>query len=99
MIAYLFKLGDASRVLKEVGEIGMLTGWLAMLIFGALAITSNDASVRAMGKRWKSLHRFVYAAAILTLLHWILTAFDPTEGYIHAVVLLGIQVLRFLPKR
>ena len=99
MIAYLFKLGDASRVLKEAGEIGMLTGWLAMLIFVALAITSNDVSVRAMGKRWKSLHRFVYAAAILTLLHWILTAFDPTEGYIHAVVLLGIQALRFLPKR
>ena len=99
MIAYLFKLSDGSRVLKEAGEIGMLTGWLAMLIFVALAITSNDASIRALGKRWKSLHRFVYAAAILTLLHWILTSFDPTEGYIHAAVLLGIQSLRFLPKR
>ena len=99
MITYLFKLSNASRVLKEAGEIGMLTGWLAMLIFFALTITSNDASVRALGKRWKSLHRFVYAAAILTLLHWILTAFDPAEGYVHAAVLLGVQALRFLPKR
>lgn len=75
----------------------MLTGWIAMFIFVALAVTSNNASVRALGKRWKSLHKLVYVAAILTFLHWILTAFDPLTGYIHAAILLGIQALRLVP--
>jgi len=97
-IAYLVKLSDFARILSESIEPGMFTGWLAMLIFVALAVTSNHASIRALGKRWKLLHRFVYAAAILTFLHWVLTAFDPFEGYVHAAVLLGIQALRFVPR-
>ena len=98
MVAYLFKLSDVTRILSESIEVGMLTGWLAMLIFIVLAVTSNDASVRALGKRWKWLHRWVYVAAVLILLHWILTAFDPMAGYVHAAVLLGIQALRFIPR-
>ncbi len=99
LIAYIVKQGDAARILSESIEPGLLTGWIAMLIFIALAITSNNASVRSLGKRWKPLHRLVYIAAILTFLHWALTAFDPVEGYVHAAVLLGIQVLRFVPRR
>jgi sulfoxide reductase heme-binding subunit YedZ len=99
MIAYLVKLSDASRIVSEAAELGMLTGWLAMLIFVALAVTSNDASMRPLGKGCKTHHRFIYAVAILTFLHWILTAVDPMEGYIHTIILLGFQALRFLPKR
>ena len=99
MIAYLVKLSDASRIVSEAAELGMLTGWLAMLIFVALAVTSNDASMRPLGKGWKTHHRFIYAVAIPTFLHWILTAFEPMEGYIHAIILLGFQPLRFLPER
>lgn len=98
MIAYIVRLKDVQRILGESIEPGMLTGWLAMLIFVALAVTSNNASVRALGKRWKWLHRWVYLAAILTFLHWVLTAFDPLSGYVHAAILLGIQALRFIPK-
>jgi sulfoxide reductase heme-binding subunit YedZ len=96
LVAYLVKLADMVRILSEGIEPGMLTGWVAMLIFLALAITSNNISVRKLGKRWKSLHRLVYAAAILTFLHWILLAFDPLQGYIHAGILLVVQALRFV---
>ncbi len=100
LVAYLVKLGDMARILSEGIEPGMLTGWVAMLIFTALAVTSNNTSVRKLGKRWKLLHRLVYAAAVLTFLHWILLAFDPVQGYIHAGILVVIQALRFvkLPK-
>lgn len=98
LIAYVVKLRDATRIFWESIEPGMLTGWLAMLIFVALAITSNNASVRKLGKRWKLLHRFVYVASILTFLHWVLTAFNPLEGYVHAAILIGIQALRFMPR-
>ena len=99
LVAYVVKLSDMPRILSEGIEPGMLTGWIAMLIFTALAITSNNASVRKLGRRWKVLHRFVYAAAVLTFLHWILLAFDPLQGYIHAGVLIAIQLLRFIRPR
>jgi sulfoxide reductase heme-binding subunit YedZ len=99
LVAYLVKLQDMARILSEGIEPGMLTGWIAMLIFTALAVTSNNTSVRKLVKRWKVLHRFVYAAAVLTFLHWILLAFDPLQGYIHAGVLIVIQLLRFARPR
>lgn len=98
VVAYLVKLADLARIVSEGVELGMLTGWIAMLVFTALAVTSNNASVRKLGKRWKVLHRLVYAAAVLTFLHWILLAFDPLQGYIHAGVLLAIQALRFVKR-
>jgi sulfoxide reductase heme-binding subunit YedZ len=39
-----------------------------------------------MGRKWRRLHQTVYVAAILTYLHWVLTAFDPTMGYVHGAV-------------
>jgi sulfoxide reductase heme-binding subunit YedZ len=90
-VAYLVQKSDLPLIASEALEAGMLTGWIAFLVFIALAVTSNDASVRAMGRKWRSLHKTVYVAAILTYLHWVLTAFDPTVGYVHgalAVILL-----------
>jgi sulfoxide reductase heme-binding subunit YedZ len=94
---YVLRLGDLPRVLAEALEAGMLTGWLAFAIFVPLALTSNDASVRKLGRSWKRLHRAVYAAAVLAFAHWILTAFDPTTAYAHLAVLAVLQVVRFVP--
>ena len=75
----------------------MLTGWLAFAIFLPLALTSNDASVRMLGRSWKRLHRAVYAAAVLSFAHWILEAFDPAVAYAHLAVLAAIQSARLAP--
>ena len=99
MVAYLVRLSDdVARIVAEGLEPGMLTGWIAMLIFLALAVTSNNTSVRGLGRRWKSLHRLVYVAAILTFLHWILTAFDPLAAYVHAGLLLAIESVRLIKR-
>ena len=98
LAAYLARLWGTGRIPDEAIEPGMLAGWIAMLIFTALAITSNATSVRKLGKRWKQLHRFVYAGAVLTFLHWVLLAFDPLQGYLHAGVLLVVLSLGFLKK-
>jgi sulfoxide reductase heme-binding subunit YedZ len=46
------------------------TGLAAALIFVALLVTSNDASLRTLGaERWRSLHALATWALILTLLH------------------------------
>jgi sulfoxide reductase heme-binding subunit YedZ len=96
---YVLRLGDLPRILAEALEAGLLTGWLAFAIFVPLALTSNDASVRKLGRAWKRLHRAVYAAAVLSFAHWILVAFDPTAAYVHLAVLAAIETMRFVPRR
>lgn len=50
----------------------IIFGSLAGTILLLLSITSLNFFLRKMGKRWKQLHRLVYAAGILAGLHFIL---------------------------
>ena len=45
-------------------------GASAFLILLALALTSNGRAMKLLGKRWKWLHRFIYLAAPLVILHY-----------------------------
>ena len=91
-LAYLLRQTELVVVLQEALTPGMLTGWISLLLLLVLAATSNDYSVRALGERWKMLHRSIYIAAFLLFAHWIMTAFNPVPGYIH----LGIACLLLL---
>ena len=93
-IAYLVRKADLSRILSEATDPGMLIGWVALLGMLLLAATSNDRSVRRLGGRWKALHRLIYAVALLSVGHWILTAFDPAIGYVHLALLLLLLLVR-----
>jgi methionine sulfoxide reductase heme-binding subunit len=81
-------------VVREATEIAMAPGWLALLVMLALAVTSNDASVRRLRRGWKWLHRSVYVAAALTFTHWLLAAFDPVSGIMHLGVLAFLEGTR-----
>ena len=49
----------------------ILVGTLAFVVLLALAATSFQRAIRALGgKRWQALHRTVYAAALLAVLHF-----------------------------
>tara|TARA_R110000868_G_scaffold8138_15_gene41981 strand:- start:258 stop:584 length:327 start_codon:yes stop_codon:yes gene_type:complete len=69
-VVYLIDEGAAAFTGAEIANFYIWTGWLAFLIFVPLAITSTDGWIRRLGSRWKTLQRFVYGAAVLTLLHW-----------------------------
>ena len=45
-------------------------GFTTFLILLTLAITSPQAMVRKLGKRWQTLHRMIYLAAGLAVLHF-----------------------------
>jgi sulfoxide reductase heme-binding subunit YedZ len=94
LVAYLWKLASVAKVLEQGAEAGMWTGWIALIILLALAITSNNFSTRKLGRRWKVLHRLVYLAAALTFVHWVLVAFDPVSGLVHAGVLIALETYR-----
>jgi sulfoxide reductase heme-binding subunit YedZ len=49
----------------------ILVGMLTFVLLLALAATSFNAAIRRMGaRRWQALHRVVYVAALLALLHF-----------------------------
>ena len=94
LAVYLARKQDVALILEEGVEWDLLTGWIAMVIFLLLAVTSNDTSLRMLRRLWKHLHRLVYPAAILTFAHWLLTAFDMTVGLIYAAILLALECIR-----
>lgn len=91
---YLGKKWPADLVIKELQNPSLLAGWMALLIFLALAVTSNNVSVRKLGKRWKTLHRSVYFAAALTFGHWALTSMNPTTAIGIAAGVCIIELIR-----
>ena len=95
-VTYLQRKWGYGYILKEGVEPDLLTGWIAMAIFLALAITSNDQAVRALRRNWQRLHRTVYVAAALVFAHWILTAFDRQTATICLVAILVVESLRFV---
>jgi sulfoxide reductase heme-binding subunit YedZ len=98
-LLYLQKTGEPVKILTESLAFEYWTGWLALLIFIALAATSNDRCVRMLRGAWKKLHRLVYAAAILSFLHWIFVAFNFLPGLIHALILAALEMIRIWKSR
>ncbi len=77
-----------------------LVGFLAFLILSALATTSNKQAIKKLGKRWKQLHRLVYGAGVLAVVHYIwLVKNDYGEPIIFATILTILLVVRVPPIR
>jgi sulfoxide reductase heme-binding subunit YedZ len=72
-------------------------GFAAFLLLVPLALTSTDGWVRRLGKRWGRLHRLVYPATALGVLHLLMVqklAFRVGLGYAAAFgILLAARVL------
>ncbi len=98
-VVYLWRKGSLDIVLGELATDYILVGWFALALFLPLAVTSNDISVRRLKRSWKMLHRLVYPAAILTFLHWVWSAFDPTTAWIHIGILAAIEIVRLALQR
>jgi sulfoxide reductase heme-binding subunit YedZ len=72
-----------------------LVGFAAFLILLPLAITSTKGWMRRMGKYWKRLHRWVYLAALLAVLHFVwLVKSDIREPLIYAAIVATMLLLR-----
>ena len=69
-VIYLYDRATLEAVIADLDMEELIVGWLALALFIPLAVTSNDKSVRALKRAWKSLHRLVYPAAVLTFVHW-----------------------------
>lgn len=96
LVFYLIEMEVLDNVLAEIGALGIWTGWLALLLLMPLAITSNAASMRALGKGWKRLQRLAYPAALLTLLHWLFVHDGLTAALLHFAPLAALETWRLV---
>ena len=74
----------------------ILVGFTVWLILLALAVTSIPRLVRALGRRWKKLHRLVYPAVILACIHfwWSLKSgwIEPAIYLLICLILLSFRL-------
>jgi methionine sulfoxide reductase heme-binding subunit len=76
-------------------------GFAAFLTLVPLALTSTNRAVKRLGfRRWKRIHRLVYLAAVLGVVHfvWRVKA-DYLEPALFAVALTALLLARLAPAR
>jgi sulfoxide reductase heme-binding subunit YedZ len=73
----------------------VLVGFAAFLLLLPLAITSTKGWMRRLGKDWKRLHRLVYVAVLLVIVHfvWLVKA-DVREPLAYGAVVVALLALR-----
>ncbi len=63
---------DVELILRDLGErYSMLIGTLSFVLLIPLALTSTRGWQKRLGRRWKILHRLVYFALPLAVLHYL----------------------------
>lgn len=73
----------------------IVVGAFALSILIALGVTSTKKMMRRLGKQWSQMHRLVYVAAILAVIHFLwLVKSDYTEPLIYGSVLTLLFILR-----
>jgi sulfoxide reductase heme-binding subunit YedZ len=87
---------DWDEILKDIIKRPYITvGFSAFILLIPLAVTSTNAMMRRLGKRWGQLHQLVYVIAVLAILHylWLVKA-DYLQPLIHACILLALLMVR-----
>lgn len=82
----------------------ILIGMSALLLLIPLAVTSNNAAIRRLGAQtWGRLHKLVYPAAILAVIHFTMVGkVYTTEMLVYAAILtllLGWRLVKLGPRR
>jgi sulfoxide reductase heme-binding subunit YedZ len=89
---------DLAKVVSEIAfRIYLTIGFVALIGLIALAVTSTDGMIRRLGARWNTLHRIVYAIAILGIIHFLMqTKLDISESVMVAGVLFWLLGYRLI---
>jgi methionine sulfoxide reductase heme-binding subunit len=86
-----------SQIAAEIAKRNfLLVGFAAWFVLLALAITSLPRLMRAMGRRWKQLHRGIYVVALLAPLHYLWAV---KSGIIEPALYLAVALALLWPRR
>lgn len=88
-------------MLKDVAKRPFITvGFAAFLLLIPLALTSTAGSIRRLGgKRWQTLHRSIYACAILGVVHyyWLVKS-DVRKPVFYGVIVAMLLAWRLITR-
>jgi methionine sulfoxide reductase heme-binding subunit len=98
---------NVADILKDIPKrTFILVGFAAFLLLTPMAATSFNRAIKAMGaKRWQTLHKAIYAIAVLAILHffWMRAGKNNfTEVFVYAAILsslLGWRVVQYFKAR
>ena len=93
-IFYLVEV-PTNQVFKEFFEFGLITGWIALIIWIPMAVTSTDAWVLRLKKSWTKLHNWGYLAALLVFLHWAFIHYHWQPALVHTTPIILLQGYRW----
>lgn len=90
---------DLAAIAEDIVERPYVTvGFVAFVLLLPLAATSTRGAIRRLGRRWVKLHRLVYVAAVLAVVHhWWLVKKDLREPAVHAALLAILLASRLVP--
>ena len=94
---WLDQFFDWNAIALDILDRPFITvGFAAFVLLIPLAATSNSFAIRRLGGRqWQSLHRSVYAIAIIAVVHfWWLVKADVLEPAIYALILAALLGVR-----
>lgn len=87
---WIDKLFDVHEIFKDVVKRPFITvGFACFILLIPLALTSTQGMIRRLGgRRWRALHRLVYAIGIGGVIHFLwLVKSDIREPLMYAVIL------------
>ncbi len=95
-LAYPVFLADWANLVEDlVQRPYIIVGALALVVLVVLGVTSPQRMVRRMGRRWKSVHRGIYAVLFLVLLHvWWQVRSDYTDALVYTCVAVVLMYYR-----
>ena len=75
----------------------IIVGMVAFLCLIALAVTSNNRAIRAMGRAWGQLHRLAYVIAILGVTHFFMAVKSwPPRPFVYATIIAVLLAYRLV---
>ena len=84
--------GYWTLIFEEIAKRPYITvGFSAWLLLLPLAVTSTKGWIKRLGRNWARLHKLVYAAGVLAVLHfWWLVKSDIREPALYAGILASL---------
>jgi methionine sulfoxide reductase heme-binding subunit len=77
-----------------------LVGFAAFVILLPIAITSTKGWMKRLGQAWRKLHRWVYLAVLLVIVHFVwLVKLDVREPLAYGAIVVALLVMRLAPVR
>lgn len=101
---WLDQFFEWASIVKDIKKRPFITvGFASFVLLIPLALTSTNAMMRRLGRRWQQLHRLVYLIGIGGVVHyWWLVKKDITQPALYALVLailLGYRLTKWLQAR